>query len=426
MLIFNIKNFLIPFFILLIVFSPFKIISLLFLFSYLTYELLLRLVKPKFNFSSILVVSILVINLVFLITGIGVKYIANYFLFLVFISPILLFITRHNSRLIKQKTISNNPHITKRVIESFLFIQIFFSFIAVFYRLFLGFNFDTNFGDIVAGTLRLPFFYKPDASNVIFVFTMIIVLFLYKTAYKNNTNKLIEYLSYFIIFLASVNHLVIAALASLAFVYSFKKFHYVIGSLLLFGILYSFLQPTNFNLIIDRLTKLTILLSDFEEISSISLKGQYILNFFDDFSNNVLRFSFVGVGAGNYSSRAALFFTGEYISSFPFTIISPYMQLNTFPLWQELLLAPPFLSGAFHFPYNSIFTFIAELGFLTSILIFILFVYKLYSLSYFNKQQILFFVIFLMLIGLVDNYFEYYQATFIFYYLSDKIAFNDQ
>ena len=147
--------------------------------------------------------------------------------------------------------------------------------------------------------------------------------------------------------------------------------------------------------------------------------------FFGDFRDNVLRFLFVGVGGGNYSSRAALFFTGEYVSSFPFTFISPYMQFNTFPLWKELLLAPPFLSGAFHFPYGSVFTFVAELGFFPAIIIFVLFCQKLNSLSYINKGQMLFFVFFLLLSGMVDNYFEYYQSTFIFYYLSNKIAFND-
>ncbi len=62
-------------------------------------------------------------------------------------------------------------------------------------------------------------------------------------------------------------------------------------------ILYKLLQPDNFFMIIKRVIHFYLLK----------------VNFKKDFTINFL---FIGMGGGTYSSRAALFFTGEYCFSF--------------------------------------------------------------------------------------------------------------
>ncbi len=419
----NIDGFLLPIFILLIIASPFKLLSLICFCLFLLYELSRRLVKPKFGLNTIIIFLIFFFNIIFLILDLGISFISNYLLFLIFISPILLLIT-DDSSINRNKDTLKNKLVAKKVIECFLSFQLIFSVLAIINRLSIEFRFDTDFGDIVAGTFRSPFLYKADASNVIFVFTMVLVLFIYKCQFKNETKKYLEYISYFIVFLASVNHLILAVFISFSIVSTFRRPVSVIGSIVLVILLYSILQPANFNLILDRFSKLYYVLIDFDLLSTISLKGKYILNFINDFKDNIYKFLFVGVGGGNYSSRAALFFTGEYVSSFPFTNMSSYMNDNTFKLWNELLLAPPFLSGAFNYPYGSVFTFIAELGLLSTLIIFFLFYRKLMSIKYLNKIHIMFLIIFLLISGFIDNYYEYYQSTYIFYFLIKKFNYS--
>ena len=403
--------------------APVKAVSMVFLIFYLAYEIIQRVIKKKITWRLVVIVFLFLSNLVFMLSDIGIKYLGNYILFVIFISPLLLFITKNNTVVStnRKRTDLNREKIIKRVIELFLIIQIFFSFLGILYRLFLGFSLDTNFGDIVAGTFRIPFMYKADASNMIFVFTMVIVLFIYISCFKNDTNRLIKISSYFTIFFASVNHISLIALLSLLITFKFKKIIYPTFAILLSFLAYSFLQPANLNLIIERIITVSTMFSDLDLISSISLKGQYILGFTNDFKENIFRFIFTGVGAGNYSSRASFFFTGEYISAFNFISISPYMADNSYLLWQELLSAPAHLSGAFHYPYFSIFTFVAELGLVTTLVIFILFVKKIQSFIRINFNHKVFFFVFLFLVGLVDNYYEYFQSTFIMYYLFEKI-----
>jgi hypothetical protein len=278
-------------------------------------------------------------------------------------------------------------------------------------------SFDLNFGDVVAGTLRNPFIYSSDASNVTFAFMMILVTVLYSTYFKKDSSIILISSSLIVIFFSSVNHLILAAVASIGLIFLFKKPILSSALVLLITFFYMSFQESNFNLIIERLELIYGLVV--EGTTPVkNLKLEYILNYLNDFANESFKFTFLGSGLGTYSSRAALFFTGEYVSSFPFVNINTYFQNNTYYLWNILINANPWDAGSFNFPYSSLFTILAEFGLVLGVW-FLILLYKSMSFlnDFFPKLQLGLFV-FLILASLVDNYLEYYQATFVFFYFT--------
>lgn len=407
--------------ILLLISFPVKSISLIFLILYGIHWLLFK--KKTVSYGNLFIILLLGLNAVFTVAYFGLGHLKNFFLFILFIIPIIFILFQPKEIVTDHpiKAIVSSDNL-KKLIEHYLVIQIMFSIISIIVRgSQMGFKFDVNFGDAIAGTFRNPLVYNADASNVIFAFTMIIVMLFYKFIYKKETNKIIEYASYFIIFLASVNHLIICLVFALVLAtISLKRIVLNIFLLILGGYLFFLVSPNNFNLIFDRFNAIISFTSGSGDALQENLKIQFLSNFLQDFSNEIIRFSSIGVGAGNYSSRAALFFTGEYVNSFKFVSISPLMAANTYPLWKELLTRPPWLQGAFHFPYGSLFTFIAELGLLTTIFILGLIIKKLKEFPFFTKRNLTIFLVFILLASVVDNYLEYYQSTFIVYFLLSK------
>lgn len=396
----------------LIVFSPYKSLSLGFMVIYFTYEFFhIRFEKM----SSLIVLAIIFLNLTTSVFINGPSFLANNILFWIFILPIIIFIIRKPDSHNNTYSYINNIFL-KKSLEIFLIIQIIFSFLAMIYRLSIGFNFDVNFGDIIAGTLRSPFAFSVDASNVIFTFSMILLLFIYITLYKKKINNYILFLSIFIIFAASVNHLILAAgLAMTVSTFKNKPFKVIIlfGTILL---LYTIFQEKNLNLITERVENLTLAITDMSLLFNLSTKGAYFVNMFHDIENNFLNFLFTGFGAGTYSSRASLFFTGEYVKAFPIVNMSEYFTNNTYVLWKQLLAAPNWLSGAFYFPYSGLGSLLMELGLMNFLILGYLFLSKLKKLNILNFAQRLFLIIFILIANLIDNYFEYYQSFFLAYY----------
>ena len=410
-------------FCLLMISLPSKFLSLLFLALYIA----IKLLKIKnFNRQVIIIVGIMFVNMIFVVAYLGVNHLKNSVLFFIFISPLIMLVTKNKSHdNVNWKIKQSQKKRFKKTIEIFIVVQILFSIVAILYRgLSTGFNLDVNFGDIVAGTFRIPLTYSSDASNVIFAFTMIIVLMIYRMSFKKEVNKYILYTSYVIVFLSAVNHLFLALIIALSITtLKPKKIFITVGSVgvLLFAL--SIVSPVNFSLITGRVS----LLFAFTTGSGVggfemeNLKISFFLNFIHDFSNETFRFLFLGAGAGNYSSRSALFFTGEYVESFKFISVSPLMRDNTYFLYKELISRPPWGQGSFNFPYGSIFTFIAEFGLIFATVLFRLLYKAIRRIRGISKINTLIIFTFICIASLVDNYLEYYQSTFILYILLSEI-----
>ena len=317
------------------------------------------------------------------------------------------------------------------VFEHYMILQVAFSIFSVFFNLAMGRSFDVSFGDVVAGTFRNPFEYKADSSNVMFVFTMVLVSVLYVVYFGRAANKILLLNVFFVIFLASVNHLIMAVVFSFGIIFFSGKsgFLFKVGYffaifivLLLILYLYSVFQPLNFILVVDRFGYLYDVVLGNDDLAGLGFKGEYLSNFLRDFSSNWVKEIFIGDGAGVYSSRASLFMTGEYVGGFGYANISESMFGNTYPLWVDMKEAPPWLAGAFNYPYSSIFSFFYELGLVFTLLIFIFFYRRIKYLGFLESKGYMFILIFLVLAGLVDNYYEYFQSFVIFFILTDALS----
>lgn len=401
---------------------PFKSLSLLFLLIFLVHFFSR---SSNYQLKELLIfVTAIVINGLFIVVDLGYSFLSNLALFTLFISPLILLIIKNfNTVQRSRKNMLIERSSLKGTIERYIFIQVLFSVLGIISRgAKEGFRFDVNFGDAIAGTFRLPFTYTPDASNVIFAFTMILVVSIYKFTYRRETNKILEFSSYIIIFLSSVNHLFIAVgLALLIISFTLKSLTRITFISVLSIYLFSLISPVNYRLVSERLIAISGLgaKKNTEDVSN-NLKLQFIDNSISDFSNEPIRYFLVGAGGGCYSSRAALFFTGEYVSSFPLRSISPPMEKNTYALWKELLDRPKWLQGAFQFPYGSLFSLIMELGIIFTVLIFYKLFAKIQSVT--SLKFALFFIVFVLSSSLVDNYLEYYQSTFILFLVICQIS----
>lgn len=407
--------------VLLIFMAPSKVVSFGFLFLWLTYNLL---VNKKNLVTTFLIIIFIFLNTAYSILTNGGAFLINAVLLFFFLSPFFIFFT---SKPQQTKSIKNKNEIRK-ALEHFLIIQIAFSIVAVMYRYTVYRSFDLDFGDVVAGTLRMPLTYSPDASNVIFALTMVLVIFLYTCCF-DNVNKKIVASSIFVIFLASVNHIILAFGASYLVMVLFSRPQKIIQNIMILALLttlgvylYSILQPLNYMLIKGRFSAIYLAFTTEQGVAELGFKGQFIYTFFTDFAKDTFQYLTIGNGAGTYSSRAALFLTGEYVNFIKFENISSQMLHNTYPLWVAMKNAPPWLSGAFNFPYSSVFSLISELGTLFALAFFVLFYRSLtiFNAVSFEKRLCLF--VFLILIGFVDNYFEYFQAFSIFFFIYMKLA----
>ena len=402
---------------LLIISFPVKSFSLLFLILFdfvVLFEILTG--KVRVNKVSARYIFLLFIFQCFLVSiYYSPIFIFNVILFFVFISPVIWFIIVNNENTTNKLTDIQ----LKKIIEIYLRIQIFFSFINALYRVVTrGLSFDTDFGDIIAGTFRMPFTYKADVSNPIFALTITLVLFLYIVRYKEKANKSLIITSFIIVFFASVNHLILALIAAAAIIYLKRFFLRFLFGLIVVLFLYSYFQPGNYSMIVKRMEKVSHVLLDINTLNSIGFKGRYLYHFINDFSDHKFVFVFTGVGAGTYSSRAAMFFSGDYIQSFPVKNMTNFMQNNTYYLWKKFLDSPSWMQGSFNYPFNSIISFLAELGLLNLLIIGVLFWKRLKEIDLYTFRQRMFLIIFLLFLGLVDNYYEYYQVFFVFYLLN--------
>jgi len=397
--------------ILLLFMLPIKSISLIFLVIFIATSIFF--IKYNLYIASF-VFLLLWLNIAMSIINNGSVFIINAFLFIIFISPFILFL---NS---EKLLFFSNEYNIKSAIEYFLIIQIFVSFINGLYRFINRGNFDTDFGDIIAGTLRIPFTYSADASNQIFSLTMILVLFIYITLFQKKNYLLIS-LSIIVVFFASVNHLVLAVfLASLSSI----RLKYLISVLfisIIILILYGIFQPTNLYVIVKRLDSIVNIFNGMD-IESLGFKGEYISNFVRDINKNINLLLF-GNGAGSYSSRASMILTGIY-SNTPIISVSSFTMENSYYLWANFVLAIPDLQGSFNYPFASIFSFTAELGIFLNVSLIILFIHRLKKTRLFSLGERKFLYIFLLIISFIDNYWEYFQVYIIFIILILLIESN--
>lgn len=308
-------------------------------------------------------------------------------------------------------------------------LQIAFSLTALAYAVVTGgfSGFDTDFGDIIAGSFRNPFFLQQDTANKSFAFLMILLLYLYKATYKDNARYFIVIPSAALIFLASVTHLTL--IAALMLIISRARFdRYAFGSLIIFCFLlyaYKEIQPINYSLIIERGELALVAMSSFSNLQFIGDKGVFVVNLANDIANSGFRFFTVGFGHASYASRAALLLSGAFGGEV-FVEPSKEMLGNVYPLMQEFLSKELWERGAFFFPYNGLFSLVMELGFFGSVCYLVCMVRAFFGME--SARSSVFYLGFILAASLVDHYLEYFApiAVFLVFYLATNKKIQEE
>lgn len=366
--------------------------------------------KCSLNFCALLFLYIYFSSFLFYVFENGLSQIVRSFVFFVFLLPLFFLQVYRAPRFCLRK------EIVKKTFECFFKIQILFSVVTVAYFVVsAGFKgFDTTFGDIIAGTFRIPFIFLEDSANKTFSFSMVLLLTLYFYYFRGSINRLLVVLVICLIFFASVTHITILAVLCLGLVnlkFDRRFLYFAIISLLaILG--YRFLQPINFNLIVFRVTSVFDVISSPQGFNNIGDKAVFITNFFHDILENWVRFLFFGFGEGGYSSRSALLLSGAFGGA---GILEPtnFMQGNVLPLLNSFLEKELWERGAFYFPYNGVFSLMAELG-LLGFCLFSLIIFRSLLKVFVERKYAIFVFSFLFSVNMVDHYFEYFNGLALF------------
>lgn len=186
---------------------------------------------------------------------------------------------------------------------------------------------------------------------------------------------------------------------------------------------YSFTQPSNV-MYIKNITR-----SIFIDDSIKPRKIDYIMESVIQLPKESWEISLIGVGGGNYSSRAAMITSNEYLSgisfSFPSKSISEFSNKYILPKWNKELLSKGYNEGIANQPFSSVISIFAETG-IIGVVLFISILYRIYKIEVKKSSRynnlVGQFSIFFTLILFIDNYLEY--GTFIAIFWVCLEAFN--
>ncbi|OJJ18256.1 hypothetical protein BKI52_25885 [marine bacterium AO1-C] len=326
-----------------------------------------------------------------------------------------------------------------KVIKYTILIQSFFGIFQLFGLLITtgNFNVDGSTGDVIQGTIN-PFSfltaYGGTFSNAMFAVNMVLLLTFF-TPYMLTHRKgfFTFFIGLIVLFLASVMHVLIGVILGFAIslviyrkkiVPKFKIYHLIFIVFLVVGIIVvAIFAPQNFN--------------------NISRYGQKLQNFdqpktyityqsFTDLPSEYNTMPFIGLGPGQFASRASLIGTGKYFGEFekpkkiPFLKgkASPPFDKYLYKLWEKVVTNPAkYGHSAMTKPYYSILAIYTEFGLIVLMFIFFILFVFIYNnrISYINNTNrfqkyglfsIAVMIIFLVFISFIENYLEVPQAIF--------------
>jgi len=313
-------------------------------------------------------------------------------------------------------------------------------------------TFDSNTGDFVKGTIEPSFFSNiGTGSNQMFAILMSIFLLLVFIFSQNWSKKRTLLIGIVVLsfVMASVMHAIIFLIVAIFLAIIFKvifginlKKLFVISRrwrvlMILFtvvfiiGILVSIFLPRNLATI-DIYLKQTLNFS--AESHSPKTVATY-LSIYNLPQDEPLQ-SFIGLGLGQYSSRAALIRSGEYLSIGALlpTYVTPYLEAYILPLWRKFMEI--YASGSTYFPFYSWLSLYGETGWLGVLFVIgLLFVVARKILKHesviFPYMQIglLILMFYIALLGFQDNYWEWTQAVFpafLIFRLGTQYLFNER
>lgn len=291
-------------------------------------------------------------------------------------------------------------------------------------------TFDGATGDAVAGTIR-PFAVYPDFSNPMFAVNVTLLLFcLLPYLYYKGKGKVAFVLGSIALVLASVLHVLIFAvgafLVSLVIYYpSFffrKKGSIILVFLAIISIVALFLLSTNFSTLRSFVV---------HTVEGRTPRAQVLRRVFTEMPNEYPWMPIIGIGPGQFSSRAGLIGTGMYFGgpanprSVPFLPegMSTPFRSYVWDLWLNMSIRPtvndssstykPFFSWlSIYVEYGAI-AVLVTLGFITQILWRLRRSVTRNSLRRLQAMSLSASVLFVFMLGAQENYWETSQALLV-------------
>lgn len=307
-------------------------------------------------------------------------------------------------------------------------------------------SFDISTGDIIRGTIEPSFSPSGLGGNQIFaILISTLLVFVLATSGPKLSNRRIAILLLAILcwVLASVLHTIIyfsvAIILSYLICLLFRKWTWIISRsslkkylaavllLVLVGILVPVLFPQNIRNFPYFLIKNLEIQPD-----SVSEKARATYNTLYLLPHDYPLQPIIGTGLGQYSSRASLIRSGEYLkgSSIPLPhYVNSVADRYILDLFRSFQIANPSGASAFH-PFYSWLSLYGETGILGLLLVGVTVIYALivlirYSSINFPRLNVLTIslIFYVLLLGVHDNYWEFTQAIFPAF-LGIKIGFD--
>jgi hypothetical protein len=302
-----------------------------------------------------------------------------------------------------------------------------------------GGNFDSATGDVVQGTLSpLSFLDPPSNFNNQIYTTNLLLLLLFYTPYAiiKRSGIWVCLLGFMALVVGSIWHLFISFLLALAIISLYfglfnKKLtvsRLLAISILVIGVSLTIIsQPKNFSLISHYFQKLT---------SNESPKATVALNSITQLPHDYPWVMIIGLGPGQYSSRAGLIGTGNYFGDFrdpkkvPFLddLYSEAFENYVYSSWKEVSTnVSKYGNSTMARPFFSVLSIVTEFGWVFSILLLLVLGISIKKLkATYNKRitetEILrasyayscsVFILFFLFFSLFENYMEVPQAIFL-------------
>lgn len=294
-------------------------------------------------------------------------------------------------------------------------------------------SFDLGNGDYIEGTIHPQLYAEGSFSNPIFAIILgISIIFLFYHYRINKLGRIALVLGIITFILASVLHailfFILACISSYILFYVLKpikiklniKFSTVIIiiSIVTFFIFGKISLSTNIKGIIPNTLWMM----------SKSPKIEVMNKFYSQTSKDYPLAPLIGLGPGQFLSRASLISTGEYFRirmenrnfKIPFTEITKPFKLFGYDLWVHSITGPWGRSSLAkpQSSWNAMLTEFGIIGFILSIWFIIFILYKVKMKLYNDEQRVLAFtfgwaLIFIFLLGFQENYWETTQTIFI-------------
>lgn len=383
--------------------------------------------KKLFSISKIFIFNIWLVIIGISILANNDFVIQNGFIAFLTYSSFLLFL------IVPSKELAS-PELLRKMLKLtfiFLIVESMLGFVQGMYSFYRNRSFDLSTGDAVDGTIHPSLASTPTLANVMFAINLAFVLIFLVPFFSQFKIKkrLFIFLGAFTLLLASVMHVLIFTIISISIAYvvfnpGYIKFTFkqVMGLLIIVSIpvvLAINMLSTNVSLISYYFGRI---------IYGDTPKSQVVIRLFTEVPQEYPAVHIIGLGPGQFSSRASLIGTGLYFGSpanpKSLPLLTPEISqpldhyIMDLWLWVSSL---PYAAGSTLLPFASWISFYAEFGmlgfFALIITIAILFLLVRNRVKSVQKRRMAFAfgiaVLLLFFLGAQDNYWEVPQAIFI-------------